>query len=168
MSKQDKIPIRLPIPDHLTGQRADVVLTRIIKRLKRSKARDGLTLRLTRVSGTKSAEMRTSVRVATDGIRTRFGREKDCRVLNVSDMGLAVLCSEVVDVGSIVDIELRHDDRTYAGKGKVMSVFESGPGEYRYGVCCDGTCGDGPDELRKALPRISMQLKLLAPDSGGR
>ena len=132
--------------------------------LKRKKCRECVLLRLTQVSAAKSAEMRQFTRVPTDKIRARFGDEDDCRVIDISARGFAILSSEHAEVGASVRVVLQYNGTSHTGTARVVSVRESEPGSFRYGMCCDGVMGGTPDNLSMALPRIAMELQLLAPN----
>lgn len=103
----------------------------------------------------------------TDNIRARFGDEDDCRVIDVSDNGFAIVSREQVEVGASVRVVLQYDGTAHSGTATVMSVRESEPGAFRYGMCCTRVTSGTPDDLSTALPRIAMQLQLLTPDPVG-
>ncbi len=138
----------------------------VFRVLKRKKHRKGVLLYLSQVGATKSAERRKHVRVPAGWIRGRFGDEEGCTMIDVSEQGLCIVSSEPAEVGASVPVVIEYDGTVYAGTARVQNVKELESGSYRYGTFCIGSLGD-PDELSKALPRIAMQIQLLAPDPVG-
>ncbi len=109
-----------------------------------------------------SAESRQWYRVSTVvvGYQADLNAEKDCRVLDVSKTGLAVVSEETYTIGNVVSVSIVEDGQTYTGNICVQSVRDLGQGQTRYGLHCvsdktaQGTLADG---LQRASMRIQRE-----------
>lgn len=101
------------------------------------------------------AESRQSYRCPTvvEDISARLGSESDCKVLDVSQTGLAVLCKTTYAPGSKVDITLTFEGDTVDGTVVVQSIQVPPGGCTRYGV----RVVDGP--LVRMLPEFAMSIQ---------
>ena len=111
------------------------------------------------------AESRESYRCPTlvEDIVARVGAETGCKVLDVSQTGLAVMCNTTYAPGSQLDVSLRFEGETTEGRVVVQSIQVPPGGCTRYGL----RVTEGP--LLRALPTIAMgvQRNQLRRRSGG-
>ena len=93
-----------------------------------------------------SAENRQCYRVSAVmyEVSADFGTETDCKVLDVSATGFAVMSDQRHEPGVVLDTTLQFEGKRYAGKVCVQNVAEHYSGRFRHGLygvrASDGTC----------------------------
>ena len=115
-----------------------------------------------------SAESRQHFRVSTvtSDMTATLGSETDCKLLNVSTVGLAVLATAHHDIGSTVTASVYLEGEAYSGRVCVQSIRSMDKGQIRYGLHCvdgngsNGTLATGLRQLTMAMQR--QQLRRLA------
>lgn len=107
-----------------------------------------------------SGETRQCYRVSTimAAVTATFGDEENCRVVDVSPTGFAVIATEQYMATDIVEVTIRFEGETFKGQGRIESVKELSLGRIRYGLhCVDGKATD--ETLRKGLQQISATVQ---------
>ena len=66
----------------------------------------------------------------------RFGDEKDCMVIDISEDGLAVIARENHSIGKEVTFEMWIRSTLYRGIVEIRSVATAARGKFRYGLLC--------------------------------
>lgn len=119
-----------------------------------------------------SAESRECYRVLTmfTDMTVCVGDEDQCPLLDVSATGFAVVSSQELLVGQIVDVSPHHDGQSFPGQASVQSVRDLGAGRFRYGMHCtderggDRTLVNGLQQISAAVQR--QQLRRMAGKAG--
>lgn len=95
----------------------------------------GIRVRLELVGDTAPADGREHYRVTTlsTAITASFGAESDCKVVDVSSTGFALLSQQECQIGETLPAELRHAGENYSGTVVVQSIQQRRDGT-RYGV----------------------------------
>ena len=120
----------------------------------------GLAAALALVGQPCSAESRQCYRVSTavSDHRAELAGE-DCKLLDVSATGYAVLSKKVHKVGQVLDGAVMLRRETFRGRVCVQSVKDLGSGRFRYGLyCADERTRIGG--LKEGLPKLTMDLQL--------
>jgi PilZ domain len=123
------------------------------------KAESGILVEFETMGDPFPAENREVRRFSSVGVdlKSTFGREEDCEVVDVSPTGFAVYSSRKHEIGSRVDVTLTFEEKVFNGMVSVISVIERGR-KYRYGVHCIDDPKSGRD-LKKGLGQISMAIQ---------
>ena len=111
----------------------------------------------------ESGDIRSSERVATvyEPFLARFGGEKNCVVLDISEHSIAVIAGDKHAVGDDVEFEMWIRDGQFLGIVRICSVAPARRDKFRYGLSCNP---DGPDHnLQRSLQRlwVALQIKYL-------
>jgi len=105
-------------------------------------------------------EGRESFRVSTvmADLTATVGAETECRLLDVSSTGFAVEATQRYEVGQVVSVTLRYQERQFSGRAQVQSIRELDLGKIRYGLHAveDRTSGG---DLRKGQQYISAAVE---------
>ena len=115
-----------------------------------------------------SAESRQQFRVSTvmTDLTATLGSETDCKLLNISAVGLAVFATAHHDIGSTVNASVCHEGKTFSGSVCVQSIRCMDKDQIRHGMhCVDGKGSNGSLEsgLRKMTVAVQrQQLRRLA------
>jgi hypothetical protein len=97
------------------------------------------------------------VPLAFKNLTAKVGPEKDCRLLEVSETGFAIIASEPHTIGDIVDATLCYRYGEFSGRACVRSIKELGEVRKRYGFSCmDKNMADG--SLPRGLYIISCAI----------
>lgn len=115
-----------------------------------------------------SAESRMQFRVSTvmSDLSCSIGDEAECKVLDISAMGISAVGEKEYAIGAILDIEVCHERQRYAGKVSVQGTRSQDKGLIRYGLLCVDEKGsksnltDGLRQLTMTFQRL--QLRRLA------
>ena len=85
-----------------------------------------------------SAESRQQFRVSTilSDLTASFGKETDCKVLDVSAKGFSVVGKKRHDIGATLDADMRHEGQRYWGKVCIQGAREYNKDSVRYGLHC--------------------------------
>lgn len=107
-----------------------------------------------------SGEKRQSYRVSSIGVdlKAKFGREENCRVVDLSSTGFAVYGAERHKIGSRVKAVLHYEEGSFSGMVAIMSARERSKGKIRYGVYCVDDEKSGSN-LKKSLTQISLAIQ---------
>ena len=107
-----------------------------------------------------SAESRKCYRISTAirGLRAKVGEQKNCKLLDISITGFAIIASEDLKIGSIVPVTLNFDDEEYLGMACVQSVRELPDGATRYGLLCSEARNSNA-QLKQGLRKMSTALQ---------
>lgn len=123
------------------------------------------TIALSRVGQPVSAESRQVFRVntVTANIMARLEDEKQCRTVDMSPVGLAVIAAEQHNLGSTVQVSLAYEGQTIATAGRVQTIKPRPDGAFRYGLLAsqdDGAALRALQQISGGLQR--KQLRRLA------
>jgi len=107
-----------------------------------------------------SAEGRGRFRVSTvmANLTAAVGAEAECTLLDVSTTGFAVEATQRYEIGQIVSVTLRYQDRQFRGKARIQSIRELDLGRLRYGLHAVDDRASGGD-LRKGQQHISAAIE---------
>lgn len=107
-----------------------------------------------------SAESRQSYRISTavSGLTATVGSIENCRLLDVSATGFAVLTDKPLTIGDIVKAVLSLDGDTFTGEVSVQNAGTFADGLTRYGLYCVSEGEPGYD-LQSGLLRISVHVQ---------
>ncbi|MHC4129010.1 MAG: PilZ domain-containing protein [Planctomycetota bacterium] len=107
-----------------------------------------------------SAEGRERFRVSTvmADLTATVGAEAECKLLDVSTTGFAVEATQRYEIGQVVSVTLRYQDRQFSGKARIQSIRELELGRIRYGLhAVDDKASGG--ELRKGQQHITAAIE---------
>ncbi len=109
-----------------------------------------------------SAESRQCYRVGTvlTDFNVELNKERDCKVVDVSVDGCAVLSAKSYSTGQAVTMQFVHEGKSYSGQARVQSVREMAPGRFRYGLLCVRDPRN-PADLSKGLRQVTMTMQRL-------
>lgn len=107
-----------------------------------------------------SAESRQSYRISTavSGLTAKVGSVENCRLLDVSAAGFAILTDKPLSVGEILKAELSLENDTFVGQVSVQNGAPFGSGQMRYGLYVVDEGEPGYD-LQSGLLRISVYVQ---------
>jgi hypothetical protein len=120
----------------------------------------GLAAALALVGECCSAESRQCYRVSTavSDHRAELAGE-NCKLLDVSATGYAVLSTKVYKVGQVLDGAVMLRRETFRGRVCIQSAKDLGRGRFRYGLnCADERTRAGG--LKEGLPKLTMDIQL--------
>ena len=108
------------------------------------------------------AENRSTYRICivTSDLTATFGDENDCPLCDVSVSGFAVISSGKYKIGQVIDAELSHNEKMYAGQVSIQSVTELPKDKTRYGANCVKSA-QSATSLFKGVQSISMSEQRL-------
>jgi hypothetical protein len=107
-----------------------------------------------------SAEGRETFRVSTvlADLTATVGAETECRLLDVSTTGFAVEATQRYEVGQVVSVTLRYEERQFSGQARVQSIRDLDLGKIRYGLHAVEDKAHGA-ELRKGQQHIAAAIE---------
>ena len=116
-------------------------------------------VRFVTTSDPAPAESRECYRVSTAvaNIIIEVAKE-DCKLLDVSITGFAVVSTQDHKIGSTLVTTLTHEDQRFTGNACVQSVRELPDGSFRFGLLCSDQ-NARESELKKGLQKMSMFLQ---------
>lgn len=107
-----------------------------------------------------SADSRQQFRVSTvvSDLSCSVGDESNCKVLDISAMGISAVVTKEHAIGAILDLEVRHDGQCYAGKVSVQGTRSHGRGLIRCGLLCVDEKRSQAN-LTKGLRQLTMSFQ---------
>jgi len=118
-----------------------------------------LVARLELVGDTAPAEGREHYRVTTISadVTATLGDEQECKVVDVSSTGFAVLSTQACSIGESLQASIKHEDEVCSGLVVVQSVLERRDST-RYGLRYVNQ-GDTPSQFESGLNQISLAVQ---------
>ena len=119
-----------------------------------------LTVEFITVGEPVSAESRQVFRVSTvmSNLTATLGSAVDCKLLNISALGLALLTTVHHDIGSTLTASVCHDGKTYSGTVCVQSIRVMDKDQIRYGLhCVDGR--GSSENLEAGLRKLTVTVQ---------
>jgi hypothetical protein len=106
------------------------------------------------------AESREWFRVSTlmANLNATVGRETECPLLDVSNVGFSIEATQRYQAGDVVPVTLRYEGQQFCGDGIVQSVRDLGEGRFRYGFRSVDEKGAGGG-LQKGQQFISAAIE---------
>jgi hypothetical protein len=110
-----------------------------------------------RVGDAVSAEQRQIFRVSTvtSGIVALVGKEKGCRVVDISPEGFGTVCKTALELGSLVKVSFQYEHELLSTMARVQTAKQRHDGSYRYGFLAP----DRNSDARKMLARLAGQFQ---------
>jgi hypothetical protein len=144
-------------------QEGDVFMRQAYRVISSADEEDGTRVDLLLQGEPKSAEMRACERVTTifEPMLATFGGEPNCLVLDISDVGIALVANGEYPVGTTLALESWNDQELLSGRVTIRSVSPAPRSKFRYGLCCE--VDEEPHNLHAELRNlfVALQVKYL-------
>lgn len=112
-----------------------------------------------RVGEAVSAEQRQIFRVSTanSAILAQIGKEKNCRVVDISPEGFGAISKVQLELGALVSVSFSHEQQTVSTMARVQTVKHRHDGSFRYGFLAP----DRNSDARKTLAKLAGTFQRL-------